>query len=279
MGLAPVRRASVAFFLGDPAFLSDSKFRALARRLPDPDDFNSAVGAYWILVATCRRNGSPVVDAEAETGSRHLGVLREVGLLTDEGLPRAAFEAWAPMSPQQAAAGKARAAKADRDERGQFVKAPAPSSALDHWTSAVQPSPPFPSTPTEQEPARDEEPEWPVMAWLARHRCDIRPGDGYHRKLIPAVERHGAPAMVEALEALSDAGTPDGDLKGLLWRAIDELDAAKRPPPGAVAQVAESRRSNAEVQATKRRIAVLQSIPPAPGSLADHGILRPGIGS
>lgn len=112
-GLALMRRASIAFFLGDPAFLADTKFRTLARRLPDPDDLNSAVGAYWIIVAACRRNGSPVIDSESETGSRHIDALREVGLLTAEGLPRAAFEAWAPMSPQQAAAGKARADQAD----------------------------------------------------------------------------------------------------------------------------------------------------------------------
>jgi hypothetical protein len=233
-----MRRASIAFFLGDPAFLSDAKFRALARRLPNPDTFNSAVGAYWIVVAACRRNGSPVLDAETETASRHVAVLREVGLLTDQGLPRAAFEAWAPMTAQQAAAGKARQLQADaaglRDDKGQFTKSPAePSepSALDRWTSADQPSPPFPSTQDVEDRARENEPEEPALSWLARHGCAIRPGNGYHQKLVLAVERHGILAVLGKLEALSTASVHDGDVKGLVFGTIDQLDEASRPNP------------------------------------------------
>ena len=46
-----MRRQAVAFFLGDAAFMADPKFRALARRLPSDDDFNSAVGAFFVALA------------------------------------------------------------------------------------------------------------------------------------------------------------------------------------------------------------------------------------
>jgi len=89
----------VAFFLGDAAFLSDSKFRALARRLPDPDDFNSAVGAFFIALAHARRNGVPEVDASEETQSRFIADLIAVGLLTEQGFTPGPFRAWAPSRP------------------------------------------------------------------------------------------------------------------------------------------------------------------------------------
>jgi hypothetical protein len=279
-----MRRASVAFFLGDPAFLSDSKFRALARRLPDPDDFNAAVGAFWIIVAACRRNGSPVIDAEAETGSAHVATLREVGLLTDEGLPRSSFEAWAPMSPQQAAAGKARADGAVRGERGQFLPNPARSSgtsALDTLTSAVQPSPPLPSSHVQEndvgslDGGDSSEPEGPAITWLAQRACLIRPGDGYHRTLVTGVERHGVIAIIRQLERLEAAGMPRGDLKGYLFGAIDELDKAKRPSPGALAAAEASDRTRRGVEATRRERSELESIGKVVGSLADLGVLDP----
>jgi len=86
----------VAFFLGDANFLSDPKFRALARRLSDVNDFNSAVGAYWIALAAARRNGLPTISVVAETESRFVDDLEAVGLLTAEGFPVTAFRDWAP---------------------------------------------------------------------------------------------------------------------------------------------------------------------------------------
>lgn len=71
--------------------------------------------------------------------------------------------------------------------------------------------------------------EGPVVAWLARHGCYIRPGNGYHQKLILALERHGADAMLGVLDRLAKAGTRDGDIKGLLFGAIDALDRETRP--------------------------------------------------
>lgn len=95
-----MRRQPVAFFLGDAAFLSDSKFRQLARRLHDPDEFNSAVGAYWIALAAARRNGLPSLDLSMETQSRFLPDLIAVGLLVVDGFPDKAFREWAPSRPK-----------------------------------------------------------------------------------------------------------------------------------------------------------------------------------
>jgi len=304
-----MRRQSVAFFLGDPAFLSDAKFRALARRLPDPDDFNSAVGAFWIIVATARRNGSPVLDAVGETGSKFVDPLREVGLLTDQGLPKAAFEAWAPMSPQQAAAGKSRQLQADaaglRNEKGLFVSSPVASSepsgasALDRRTSADQPSPPLPSNPVKENDVdsldgaldpRETDPEGPALTWLARHAIDIRPGNGYHQKLVVSVERHGVVALIREFETLAAAGMPSGDVKGFVFGAIDALDRARRPDLAAVAQAdgaeREAERTRREVdrtrhaaESTRRRNSRLTAVGVIVGSLADHGVLPPEASS
>lgn len=137
------RRTTAAFFLGDVSFLSDPKFRALARRL-EPDDFNSAVGAYWIALAAARRNGSADVDVYAETESRFVSDLKAVGLIGETGFDTKTFEVWAAQSPQ-AVAGKARADGAKRDSKGLFEKS-SESSALDTLGELVQPSPPLPSS-------------------------------------------------------------------------------------------------------------------------------------
>lgn len=126
------RPTSGAFFLGDLAFLQDNKFRKLARRLPDPDEFNSAVGAYFIALAMSRRNGHPEIDAAAETDSRFIGELVAVGLLTDDGFPCKAWEEWRPQRPAEwsAPGGKARAEQAERDPKGRLLpKSPASSAA------------------------------------------------------------------------------------------------------------------------------------------------------
>lgn len=130
-----VRRQPVAFFLGDAAFLSDSKFRQLARRLTDADDFNSAVGAYFIALAAARRNGQPDLDLASETQSSFLPALIEVGLLVVEGFPDKAFGSWAPARPKYPSDTK-------------VTSAPnAPSATDAPFTPASEPSLPLHSLP------------------------------------------------------------------------------------------------------------------------------------
>ena len=85
--------------------------------------------------------------------------------------------------------------------------------------------------PTRARPSDDlwSDPEWEALTWLAKHGCDVRPGNGYHQKLVVAVERHGVNAVVGMLDRLAEAGTRNGDTKGFLFGAIDALDARTRP--------------------------------------------------
>lgn len=129
-----MRRQS-GFFLGDTSFLSDPKFRALARRLPDPDDFNSAVGAYFIALAAARRNGLPDLDVAAETESGFISELRAVGLLAEQGFPSKAFTGWAPSRPGRPSELVAKMSNVSKDvERVEDV-------------ASADPSPPIPSHP------------------------------------------------------------------------------------------------------------------------------------
>jgi hypothetical protein len=73
------------------------------------------------------------------------------------------------------------------------------------------------------------DPEWEALVWLQRHGCDIRPGNGYHQKLVVAVERHGINAVIGMMDRLAEAGTRNGDVKGFLFGAIDALDSRSRP--------------------------------------------------
>lgn len=261
-----MRRASIAFFLGDPAFLSDAKFRALARRLPDPDDFNAAVGAFWIVVAAARRNGSPTIDAEIETGSRFIADLRAVGLLTDTGVPIRAFEAWAPMSAQQANAGKERAKQADerglRDAEGRFIRtpisAPSEASALDPLASADQPSPPLPSTPRDGGLGETSALDGVALAetWLSARHAGIAAGSSAHTKLVQLVDAHGAAAVIHAMERLG----PQAEANQYVFGAVRVLRPIPRAPDLGP-DPAEAKRSLQNVERTRREAERLQSIP------------------
>ena len=76
---------------------------------------------------------------------------------------------------------------------------------------------------------RWDAPEQAALVWLARHGCDVRPGSGWHQKLIPAVEVHGVEKMLSMFDRLADAGMAQGDTKGYLFGAIDALNARTRP--------------------------------------------------
>jgi hypothetical protein len=108
-----------------------------------------------------------------------------------------------------------------------------------------------------------DDPEHEAIVWLANHGCDIRPGNGYHRKLVTAVEVHGVNAIVGMFDRLAAAGTKHGDVKGFLFGAVDALDARSRPSLGEIEaedraeergesfanRVARTRERNAELRA------------------------------
>lgn len=196
------RRQSVAFCLLDVGFLSDPKFRRLARRLPDPDDFNSAIGAYFVALAASRRNGDPKIDAKAETDSSHVDALIEVGLLEEDGFPQKAWNSWDAMGPQRAA-GLARSEKAARNEAGRFTSE---SSGLESAGSAGSAGPAFPSPPLLSTPVRTEEgavgekqPDtWELYCGLTG---TSRPSPNVVQWLTKLEDRYGAGPMVDAMTA------------------------------------------------------------------------------
>ena len=77
------------------------------------------------------------------------------------------------------------------------------------------------------DPYADDEGE--ALTWLAKHGCDVRPGNGYHRQLVTAVQHFGINAVIGKLDRLAEAGTPAGDVKGYVFGAIDALNAENRP--------------------------------------------------
>lgn len=108
------------------------------------------------------------------------------------------------------------------------------------------------------------DPEWEAIAWLGKHGCDIRPGNGYHQKLVTAVERHGINALIGKLDRLAEAGVKDGDIKGFLFGAIDALDSATRPSLKALEAEdrAEERESDHQrrLERTRRETAELRAV-------------------
>lgn len=95
---------------------------------------------------------------------------------------------------------------------------------------------------------RWEAPEQPVLVWLSRHGCDVRPGNGYHQKLITAVEVHGSEKMLSMLDRLAGAGIANGDTKGYLFGAIDALNAKTRPSLKALEQEEAAERNEVSVR-------------------------------
>lgn len=94
----PPRRRT--FYLADATALSNGKVRRLTRL--HPDVWLAAWGAFHVLIGVATLNGSPrLTDADVTdtlgTDHDHLAaVLREVGLLTRNGVDPQTFRDWCP---------------------------------------------------------------------------------------------------------------------------------------------------------------------------------------
>jgi hypothetical protein len=103
-------------------------------------------------------------------------------------------------------------------------------------------------------------PETEALSWLAKHGCDIRPGNGYHRHLITLVEVHGVNAVVGMFDRLAGAGMKQGDTQGFVFGAKDALNARTRPDltlmekEDAVEERAEQRSKRIQAQMWERRL-------------------------
>jgi hypothetical protein len=102
------RKRASHFALMDTAFAADRKFIRLARKASIPIEYAAAVGVFWLLLADARRSKSPDVDwSEYDEYVPQIQLLRQVGLLDDNGFPPGPFNKWAPVykSPSDAARG------------------------------------------------------------------------------------------------------------------------------------------------------------------------------
>lgn len=210
-----MRRQSVAYFLGDVGFMADPKFRRLARRLSDADDFNSAVGAYFIALAAARRNGLPTIDVTAETDSRFVPDLIAVGLLEEGGFPVTAFVSWAPSRPP-------RPNETKRDELRRSVTT---SDENDKSDSA---SPPIPSIPINSKNETDAREELDALD-IYYQLTGYRPWGSWSGDELRALVNDYTDAKVQAAIVTEWNANHDrkGILKGVQARLARDAEKAK----------------------------------------------------
>lgn len=71
--------------------------------------------------------------------------------------------------------------------------------------------------------ARDDEPEWPVLSYLASVGAYVQPtGNGYHRDLIALVERQGAIPVLSTMKRLHASGQKTA--RQLIYGATNALE-------------------------------------------------------
>lgn len=240
-----MRRQPVAFALIDAAFLADSKFRRLRRRLPEPRDFNSAVGAWLIVLTSARRNGLPDVDAadEAEDAT-FLPDLIEVGLLSASGIPDKPFTAWAPARRKYAS---------DAPDAPSATTAPSPPVS--------EPSTPLLSTPfVEKERASNDLTR--VIDYIedrSGRPWSHRPGSKVWDTLEADIRDFGLDAVIATMTTL-DGHRPDaGQLVFGATRRLHPIASTPTVNPKDERAAEEARAHRARLARTQRDIASYQT--------------------
>lgn len=215
----------------DTSFPIDDKFLAL-RVAVDPARYYAATGVYWHVVAAAWREaerkpaGRICPDAEAQIAD-----LVAVKLLDpDERLPNRAFLAYVGRAKRH------RSKTSDRQRQHREGK-----SRVSHGMSRVTNSDSSVTNALSQSRARSvppvtgeeglvggpgegEDPEWPVLSYLASIGAAVDPnGNGIHRKVIDLVRRRGVPAVMAALEE-SYRNDPKASGRQLVFGAENSLD-------------------------------------------------------
>lgn len=71
-----------------------------------------------------------------------------------------------------------------------------------------------------------DEPEWPVIDWLSKHKASIREGGGLHLRLCRLAEKHGAQKVIQTMAELGDGLEPGQYILG----ADNVLNPIPSPP-------------------------------------------------
>ena len=255
---------SQGFAIGDfdTSFPLDDKVLDLAARAASRPLYYQAVGVYFHVFGAAWRDGERKTAARLAPGAtpRAVTLLIEVGLLDVDGmLPVKSFANWVGRALEH------RKGNADRQRKSRYGRdgAVTEASVTDSHTQSQASRAGQDATGKDATgrdvartpaPAREEEePEGEALTWLAKHGCYIAPGNGYHRALITAVERHGVNALVGMLDRLAKAGTLEGDVQGYVWGAINALDAQTRPNLEAVEREEERAEDKAKREAAAQR--------------------------
>lgn len=210
----------------DAAFPLDDKFLALRGRV-SAERYYEATGIYFhVAAATWREAERKPVSKVCPDAGDIVADLIAVGLFDSEGcVTRRAFTNTVGRAKRQRRAasnrqarnraGKSRLTTRDTaDTDGESP--PARDSAL-YGTDVA----PFDRT------ARDDEPEWPVLSWLASVGATVQPnGNGYHRELVQLVGRQGAVKVLAAMKAQHSAGARSA--RQLIYGAANDLEPIAR---------------------------------------------------
>ena len=217
----------------DTAFPLDDKFLDLRGRLSS-ERYYAATGVYFHVVAACWREAERKIALRVvPDGDGLIDELIAVGLLDPDGrVPNRAFVNHIGRARRQRRASTERQA---RNRAGKSREVTRDSGVTSRDTAPLRSvgteGTDGPETGgaggAENDPWRDD--EWPALAWLSNHGCDVRPGNGYHRALVTMVQSHGINAVVGMFDRLAGAGTKNGDAKGFVFGAKDALDARTRP--------------------------------------------------
>lgn len=213
----------------DAAFPLDDKFLALRGRV-SADRYYEAAGIYFhVAAATWREAERKPVSKVCPDAGDIVADLIAVGLFDSDGcVTRRAFTNTVGRAKRQ------RRAASDRQARNRAGKSRVTNrdtAATDSESSPARVSAPVlngadvaPSDRT----ARDDEPEWPVLSWLASVGATVQPtGNGYHVEVVKLVERQGAVKVLAAMRARHAAG--DRSSRQLIYGAANDLEPIARP--------------------------------------------------
>ena len=168
----------------------------LIRDYPTVWDDDAALAAWLRLLVAADGSWPTPAEFPRSVKGRSVEALVKAGLVSVVGTHRYQIKGMdAERSARQDAARNAAAKRWQSGPQSRGNAEVMPSRAEPSHTE------PSPDAPASDDPWN--EPEGEALTWLARHGCDVRPtGNGYHQKLVLAVENHGVNAVIGMFDRL-----------------------------------------------------------------------------